>query len=74
MIDPAWPEIAVTMPAKLHHVMGHDLAGDLDQASAFLLHPFWLKQFAQVGATATIADTALDRVAKSGLHPPCETR
>ena len=26
MINPALPEIAVTTPAKLHHVMGHDLA------------------------------------------------
>ena len=24
MINPALPEIAVTTPAKLHHVMGHD--------------------------------------------------
>jgi hypothetical protein len=24
MTDPALPEIAVTTPAKLHHVLGHD--------------------------------------------------
>ena len=32
MISPAWPGIAVTAPAKLHHAMGHDPAS-MDSAT-----------------------------------------